>query len=145
MNCCGAATVKAVMTLRAFCATCFAGIYLPRGIDRWTPEIKPLQTINSDACQPMRSRFGFDGFGNSIHAEMFRNRKQSLRQDLIVRIRLDATDKLAINFKNIKPELLQMSKEVTPEPKSSIAKLILFCMSTINLLTNSAQALPSFQ
>ena len=58
----------------------------------------------------MRSRFGFDGFGNSIHAEMFRNRKQSLRQDLIVRIRLDATDKLAINFKNIKPELLQMSK-----------------------------------
>ena len=58
----------------------------------------------------MRSHFGFDGFGNSIHAEMFRNRKQSLRQDLIVRIRLDATDKLTINFKNIKPELLQMSK-----------------------------------
>ena len=69
-----------------------------------------LQTIDPQRLQPRRFCGRFDAFGDGEHIKLLADCDQRLRDHLIVRIMGDIANKLPVNFKYVKVELLKMVK-----------------------------------
>ena len=76
-----------------------------------------LHTIAPQRLQPRRFCGRFDAFGDGEHIKLFADCDQRLHDDLIVRIMGDIANKLPIDFKYVKMELLNIAKSSVASAK----------------------------
>ena len=69
-----------------------------------------LQTIDRQRLEPRRFCGCFDAFGDGENIKLFADCDRRLRDYLIVRIMGDIANKLPVNFKYVKVELLKWAK-----------------------------------
>ena len=87
-----------------------------------------LQKIDLQRLQPRRFCGRFDTFGDGEYVKLLADCDQRLRDHLIVWIMGDIANKLPVNFKYVKAELLKMAKSRVSSAKNIQRKADTFAL-----------------